>query len=117
LGALGAGFVVGRLLKAADLGQVMQGGDGQGNGRSDGQRSPTASGPAPVAWPSPAPVDAYPELAPMAPTARPYPGTEVYTEPGAEAGGGEQYPAEGGQEYSSPTGPSPDEAARAEWER
>jgi hypothetical protein len=118
LGALGAGFVVGRLLKAADLGQVMQGRDGDGNGQSDGRRGLSASGTAPASWPSPERVDEYAELATATPTAPAYTGTEGYTESGT--GSGTQYPAGGGTEfpeYPSPTGSSPDEAARPEWER
>jgi hypothetical protein len=54
LGALGAGFVVGRLLKAVDLGEVARGTGEDGDGRGDREQparttdpyAPLASGPA-----------------------------------------------------------------------
>jgi hypothetical protein len=43
-GALGAGFVVGRLAKSADLGQVLKGEDGQGNESDAGPSSSDLGG-------------------------------------------------------------------------
>jgi hypothetical protein len=86
LGALAAGFVVGRLFKAADMAEVAKGDDG--GQPATGDQSSSADSDA-AEWPTPAKPAEYAELAPMnpiPPTGPPYPPPEVQSAPSEHTG-------------------------------